>query len=287
MNKFEFAENIHVTQTSRNVISVYFTGVKAGWEINILQRADAHHDSKFCDRKLEKEHLDEITEAKGLVFDFGDDYDVMQGKFDPRRALGEIRPEYVVDNYFDEIVIDNAEFLAPYAKRFVLMSKGNHENDVLKNNSIDLTSNTIHRLNSDHGGHVFQGCYGGYIRFMFDSGKSNSVIEKYFHGASLAMSKALVHKQAAIYPDADIIANGHAHDAWYVPVVREKLSQRGEVTRSIQHQFRTSTYKNDYGDGGDGWAVERGNPPSVLGAVWVKFYFKNGRIETDIRQLVR
>ncbi len=287
MNKVKFADGIEVVKTSRNVLTVYFSGVKSGWEKRMLFRADMHHDSVGCDRSLEKEHLLQAKDYNGLVLNFGDRFDAMQGKYDPRRMPSDLRPEYLVDNYLDEIVMDAARFDAPFAKYELLEVPGNHEKDILKNNGVDLTSNFVHRMNTDNAATMFTGCYGGYVKFMFDSGKSISKTLKYFHGASLAMSKALVNKQAAVYPDADIIVNGHAHDSWYVPVARERLTQRGEVVKDIQHQFRTSSYKNDYGDGGDGWWVERGGSPMPLGAVWVRFFFKNGRIETEIIQDVR
>lgn len=287
MNRYKFNENIEVVQNSRNVITVYFKGVSAGWEFPILLSSDEHFDSPFCNRTLMKSHLEDIKQQGGMVFKFGDLFDAMQGKHDPRRNPAELRPEYKVENYFDEVVTDCAKFHSPYSKNIVLMSPGNHEDDVLTNNGTDLISNTIYRLNSDTGSHIFEGCYGGYVRFMFDSGRHESKILKYFHGARMGFSRGQVNFQGAIYPDADIVVNGHAHDAWYVPVAREHITQRANVERTIQHHVRTSTYKDDYGDGANSYPVKKGLGPGPNGAVLLKFYLDNHKIELDITQKVR
>jgi len=48
----------------------------------------------------------------------GDWFDAMQGKFDPRRNMDELRPEYRTEKYFDVVVESSAEFLKPYAKKY-------------------------------------------------------------------------------------------------------------------------------------------------------------------------
>lgn len=287
MNKIKFNENIEIMQNSRNVITVYVNGISSGWELNTLFRSDEHFDSPYCNRQLLKNQMDKIKEDNGMIFSFGDLFDAMQGHYDPRRMNSELRPEYKVDNYLDEIVTDNARFHAPYAKNLVLVTPGNHEKSILKANGVDLTSNFAYRMNSDHGGHVLTGCYGGYIRFIFNSGRSQSLLVKYFHGHNLSFSRGQVDKQGSMYPDADIIVNGHAHDAWYVPVSRERMSERGVIYKDIQHHLRTSSYKDDYGDGGDGFAVENGHRPSPNGAALVKFCFDNHRVEVEITQKVK
>lgn len=75
-----------VEHVSRNVLNVKFDNISAGWEQYILLSSDRHHDSKWTDRDLELEHLEKAKERNAYVIDVGDMFDVMQGKFDPRRS---------------------------------------------------------------------------------------------------------------------------------------------------------------------------------------------------------
>lgn len=156
-----------VEHISRNVLNVRFENINIGWEQYILLSSDRHHDSKWTDRDLELEHLEKVKERNAYVIDVGDMFDVMQGKYDPRRSYRDLRPEYTVENYLDEIIVDGAKFYQPYADRFLMIGRGNHEQAVLKNNGIDLISNIVHRLNSENKTKIQAGFYGGWVRFNF------------------------------------------------------------------------------------------------------------------------
>jgi len=267
-----------VIHNSRNVTTVSFPYVHTGWEQYILLTSDRHHDSKWTDRDLEIRHLEEARKRNAFVIDIGDLFDVMQGKFDPRRSYKDLRPEYSVENYLDEIVKDAADFYAPYAKQFLVIGSGNHESAILKNNGVDLIGNLVHRLNSEHGGRVAKGFYGGWVRFNFKIGGTQSITKnlKYYHGAGgggpVTRGVIQTNRQAVYLPDADIIVNGHTHDSWHVPIQRERISQAGVIYQDIQHHIRTSSYKDEYRDGADGWHVETWKPPKPIGAAWVRFF---------------
>lgn len=285
--KIKLRDNIEMVPTGRNVVTLYINDVGSGFELPILLRADAHRDHIDCDRALEKQHLEEIKEKNGLAADFGDLFDACGGRFDPRRSYSNLRPEYKVDNYLDKLVEDHSKFYGPYAQHFIVMATGNHESSILENNGVDLTDNLVHRLNVEYNGHVQRGGYGGYIRFVFNSGKSQTIVLKYFHGALGSNSISVANRQSMMYPDADIIINGHNHSAWYMPIARERISERGAVSTDIQHHIRTASYVDHYKDGNGGWFVERGNTPRPRGAVMLRFYFKNHKIETEVTQLVK
>lgn len=286
-----------VQHTSGNVLTVTFPYVHSGWEQWILLSSDRHHDSKSADRELEIEHLEKAKERNAYVIDVGDIFDAMQGKFDPRRSYGDLRPEYKLDNYLDEIVADAAKFYGPYAERFLVMGRGNHESAILKNNSVDLISNLVHRLNSDYAGTVQAGGYGGWVKFMFKISGTQSVSKnlKYFHGAGGGgpVTRGVIqsNRQAVYLPDADIVVNGHTHDAWYVPIQRERISEQGVVSQDIQHHIRTTSYKDEYKQGAGGWHVETWKPPKPIGAAWLRFSWEPGRhasirieVNQDLRQ---
>jgi hypothetical protein len=217
----------------------------------------------------------------------------MQGKYDPRASMDSIRPEDVADNYLDLIVRHAAEFYAPFAKQFCIIGQGNHEANILKRHHTSLISNLVHRLNSDHGGNVFTGGYGGWVRFMFTIQKTRrtSRTMKYHHGAGgggpVTRGTIQSARQAVYLPDADIVFNGHTHDAWVLPIARERLNNKGKVGRDIVYYVRTPGYKDGYGDGSKGFEVEKWMPPKPLGAIWLRFYMEEKRgIELELTPAV-
>lgn len=273
-----------IEKNTANVLTVRFGEVAQGWEQYLLLSSDRHHDSVRCDRALEKKHLDKALERKALILDGGDLFDAMQGKFDPRRSYSGLRPEYKVDTYLDEIVADAAKFFGPYAKNIVLLGRGNHDQGIVKNNGVDLISNLAHQLNTTYGGNVAAGGYGGWVRFMFTIQKTRriSVNLKYFHGAGgggpVTRGVIQTNRQAVYLPDADIVMNGHTHDAWVVPISRERISQQGKIFQDKSWYIRTPTYADDYGDGAGGWHVERWGAPKPKGCVWVRLFYDDGAI---------
>jgi hypothetical protein len=276
-----------IDRKSANVLTVQFKDVADGWEQWLLLSSDRHHDSARCDRDLERAQLEKAKERNALCIDAGDLFDAMQGKFDPRRSYTGLRPEYKVDTYLDEIVADAAKFYGPYAKNFILMGRGNHDQGIIKNNGVDLISNLVNRLNTDHAGHVTAGGYGGWVKFLFVIQKTvrSSINLKYFHGAGgggpVTRGVIQTNRQAVYLPDADIVLNGHTHDGWIMPISRERFNQLGKISQDVSWYIRTPTYADDYGDGSTGWHVERWGAPKPKGCVWVRLYYKNHAINIE------
>jgi predicted phosphodiesterase len=276
-----------IEKTSANVLTVRFDEVAAGWEQWLMLSSDRHHDSPTCNRELERKQLEKAVERQALIIDDGDLFDVMQGKFDPRRSYSGLRPEYKQDTYLDSIVAEGAKFYGPYAKRFLMIGRGNHDQAIIKNNGTDLISNLVSRLNTDWGGNVAAGGYGGWVRFMFKVQKTmqTSIKLKYFHGAGgggpVTRGTIQTNRQAVYLPDADIVCNGHTHDAWVMPISRERISQAGKVYQDLVTFVRTPTYNDDYRDGADGWHVERWGAPKPRGCVWARLYYEDGKIKVD------
>ena len=216
-----------------NVLTVRLDGISLGWEKYIMLVSDQHHDSPFCNRKLEKAHLDKAIQRDALIFMGGDTFDAMQGKYDPRANYDHLDPYLKVDNYFDAVVEYNAAFYKPYAKNIVMVGNGNHESKVLQHHNISLIDRLAADLNRE-GGTIHVGGYGGWIRFMFSICNRNSSINvKYFHGAGAespvtrgAMQTA---RQAVYLPDADIVWNGHNHQDYVIAIPRERLSGKGKL----------------------------------------------------------
>jgi hypothetical protein len=49
--------------------------------------------------------------------------------------------------------------------------------------------------------------------------------------------------------------------------------------------FITGTYKDDYGDGSKGWAIERGMPPKQIGGKIAKFQVLESKSNGIMKQI--
>jgi len=278
---------MNIRQTARNVLVVLIDGISAGWEHWVLLTSDRHHDNIHCRRDREKRDLELAKERNAQIADFGDLFCAMQGKYDPRSDMSDIRPEDVGTDYLDRIVNHAADFYEPYAKNFLLLGHGNHETNVLKRHGTNLTSNLVHDLNR-MGGSVYTGWYSGWIWFQFGIQKTvrQSFRLHYHHGtggnAPVTRGVIQTNRQSVYLPDADAVVSGHSHDSWYVPIRRVRLSQKGKVMKDLIHHIRTPGYKDAYNDGAEGFEVEKGLSPKPIGCAWLRFYYEDGRIESSV-----
>jgi len=276
-----------VEQSHRNVLTVRFDDIKAGWEQYCLLSADRHHDNLLADWKLEAKHLTKAADRGAMVFDVGDLFCAMQGKWDKRSDQNQMRPEHRVNNYLDAIVDTAVEFYKPWAPLFKMVSRGNHETNVEKRHGTDLTRTFIDRLNKA-GASCGYGYYGGWVRFMFkiNGTKRTSRNMYYFHGAGgggpVTRGTIQTNRQSVYLPDAHIVVNGHTHDSWTVDIARHRLSNKGRPYQDICRHARTPGYKRDFNDGAEGWQVERWGPPKPVGCVWLRFYAEGDGIKIDL-----
>lgn len=270
-----------VEKMSRNIHRVTLLADTAhAFEWNGLLSSDRHHDNAHTDQQLEKKHLDEIVRRKGGVIDCGDLHCCMQGRWDPRADRSALRPEYQAGDYLDALVREAVKFYTPYADRFIVIGRGNHETAIHKRHETDLTERLCAGL-SNGPVPVYSGGYGGYVlfRLVTKKGGSYSFRIRYYHGsgggAMMTHGVLDTRRHASIYPDADMVITGHSHHHWVVPIARERLRQflgGAEVTIDEQLHCRLGTYKDEHGSGFGGWSVEKGLPPKGLGAVWLRLH---------------
>lgn len=151
----------------------------------IYLTSDMHVDSVYSARKQMLYDFDQALERNAMIKLFGDVFDAMQGRYDPRRDMTSLRPEYRRSDYFDYVIKDVAKILSPYAENLALISDGNHELSIEKNNGTNLTDRLTGQLNMQHGGKILHGGYGGWVRYMIEWGgkPKRSFKMKYFHGA--------------------------------------------------------------------------------------------------------
>ena len=249
-----------------------------GDEQLFLLRSDAHHDAVACDRDLEMKHLLEAKKRGAYILDIGDLFDCMQGRYDKRSDRSELREEYQHGQYLNRLVDVAAERYAPFADRWLLMSRGNHETAIAKHNDFDLTEQLYARLKPS-APHLQLGTYAGFVRLrMRRGGTSCSTVTIAYHhgfGGSAPVTRGVIqsNRMAISYPDADIVWSGHTHTEFYVSLARQRVNQRDEVVRSEQVHIKSPGYKEDTSKG-EGWAVEKGFMPGSLGAWWLRIWIE-------------
>jgi hypothetical protein len=240
---------------------------------HFLLASDIHLDNPKCDRKLFKKHLDEMNERQGLALFFGDIMCLMQGKKDRRGSKGDIRLEHLGSNYFDLVFNETADWLQPWQDRICVMSDGNHETAIINHNEIDPLGNVV-RIMRDRGSKVEHMRYQGFIWITFHMNKQKirRVTLAYHHGAwGGVVTKGVMGggRYAAIFPDADVIVNGHNHERTIVSHPAYRLNQIGEVRVESRLHLQTGTYKEEF-KGGSGFAIEKIVMPKSLGGIWLK-----------------
>lgn len=255
-----------------------FTGVKAGWEQWFLLSSDRHWDSPDSDRTLQRRHLEQARERGALILDLGDFVDAMGGRNDRRMTKGGIRPELNVDGYFSELIDQTVEWFKPYADLFRLIATGNHETAVERHNEINVTRQIVRLLNAEAGAQIHAGKYAGWIRLHFRRANNASAgrhVIRYTHGSggSSPVTRGVIqtNRRAVYLPDAHTVLSGHTHQAWKVPIIRERVTERGRVYYDEQTHVQLPSYKRSSLH--EGWAAERGFAPTPIGAWWLRFWF--------------
>lgn len=270
-----------IVEQSGAITSIY-NNLLPGQEYWTLNISDVHFDSVYCNRDVMRSQLDEAVKRNARINIFGDFFDAMQGRYDSRRSYPLLREEYKRDDYFDYVVKDAVEWLLPYSHLIDICADGNHEMSVLKHSNTNLMDRLVYGMrDKNEECHAIHGGYGGWIRYMFSlsteirKGTQRSVKVKYFHGAGgeAPVTRGVIqtNRQAVYLPDADVVINGHSHNSYYVPIVRERIGNKGRLFMDIQHHIRIPGYMQSYGDGTTGWDVERGGVPKPIGAFWIKY----------------
>jgi hypothetical protein len=254
--------------TDPNVLTLRFTGLRAGWEQWFLLTSDLHDDSALSDRGLMRRHLDEAVENDALILNWGDNYDVMQMPMDKRQSKSEMRTEDLATAYLDKLVSNSAKRLAPYANRWPVMGLGNHETSVLAKHGTNLTDRLAAAMREAGG--ITQGMgYHGWVRFLFERKAHRSSMTMYFHhgsgGAAPMTHGTLDTRRMASWTDADVICAGHTHTNYVLSITRRGLSAQGKQIKSMVDFVRTPGYKAE-----GGWEIEKNHPPKPRGAVWMR-----------------
>ena len=241
----------------------------------IAMLSDLHWDNPHCDRDMLKRHLDYCLEEDIPVMINGDMFCLMQGRGDNRRNKSDIRPEHNNAKYLDSIVETAVDWFLPYAHIIKLVGYGNHETAIIKFQETDILQRFVDLLNYKAGSNIQTGGYGGWLVVKQASGWGSkySTKVKYFHGSGGGgiVTKGAINLTRALetYENFDVFTMGHIHENSCRNDVRDTIEHHsvgGYVLKQKQlHLMLTGTYKEEYGDGSQGWHVERGAPIKPLG----------------------
>lgn len=262
-------KNTNVYRKNQSTI-VEMDGILKGWEQWFLFMSDEHYDSKHCQRNLLLNHHEEALRKKAGIFKFGDVFDCMGGKYDPRTHRGSVRPEYQVKNYFQAVERDAAKFYMPYKKNILFISVGNHEDSVLKRHEHDLTSGLAERL----GDHIITGAYRGFILFRFKRGaRCETKVLSYTHGTggNSPVTKGAINtqrRQSSV--QADMFVSGHLHSEFEIPRTIVTVNTHGRIIEYKVPHWQLGTYENK--NMKDSWEDRKDFDAPGVGGRWVRFY---------------
>jgi len=273
---------------SRTVHQVDVKFPSRGSSKDFLFISDIHYDAMKCDRSLLHRHLDEARELGAGVFIFGDLFDLMQGKFDPRGNYSELRPEYKSCIYVDEVIQDVGEKLSKYADVIKFISKGNHETNIEKRMMVSPIDRVAQIINTA-GGHVEVGGYAGWLVVTAHrNGSSKRRYNVHYHhgyGGGAKRSKGILGADIdqKDFPDADFILRGHDHQKWHLPVTIDRLNHHFRLEQRTVHHLRMGSYKQ-LGDRYAGWATEKNFATPRLGGWWARCTERNDTYIWQIRE---
>lgn len=244
----------------------------------IYLSSDWHWDSTKCDRETLEQDLATAKRIGAAVCSFGDHFDCMGGKYDPRSSKSEVRPEFSVGNYFDEIVNQCAEWMSPYRDQVALITPGNHETAIRKRQETCLTTRLVERLKIA-GSPVVQNGYAGWLLVRAKRGRQTALYRIWYHhgfGGGGAVTRGVSDfSRMMVDVDADAIVAGHVHQRTLAEATRYRVSPTGIPSVSPVHLVRSSTYKRD--NLHDGWATEKGMSARPVGGWWLKLRWNGTR----------
>jgi len=268
--------NFTVERTGVSVLSVRHS-IYSGWEQSHLLLSDVHFDSPLCRRDLLKKLLNEAQDRGAGICIVGDWFDAMQSRSDRRSGKSELMTQHKVGHYLDALVDETVEYLAPYRDNLLFISKGNHETAITKYLETDLLARVCRGLDCNHMG------YAGFVRWMFSQdtstgGKSSkSSVTMWFdhgHGGAAPVTKGTMRaERESAYVVADIYIGGHTHKTWDLPNRVVSLSAAGKIHTPKRLHLMLGTLKDEFNnlETPEGFHIERGGRPEVLGGWWLNF----------------
>lgn len=267
-----------------------FRDVDASFEQWLLITSDRHWDNPKSNQGLQYKHLELARKRNARVIDLGDFFCLMQGKYDPRSSKNDIRPEHANGEYLDSVVDTAVKSFAPYADLFDLILMGNHESSIYKRHETNITRRFVDRLNAETGSEIHAGGMRSWLRYSFYLKGQRTTFPAcnfYLHhgyGGGGIVTKGTLNatRMMAYAPSADVIAFGHIHETWHLPLMQEVLTNQGMEQHKKVNVMCVPPYKDEFYDSHGGYHHEKGRTPRPIGCVWIRFFYRNGRVDREV-----
>lgn len=274
-------------QTDKNVfrIAVPMDAQTHTQELAFL--SDAHIDNPDCDRERLKRFFDICAARNTPIICVGDWFCAMQSKGDKRSSKSKIEA-YNGQSYFDRLVNDSFDFLAPYAHLLAVWGEGNHETAITNRHETDLIERLCHRLRVEAGSQVLKAPYRFWVLLrQFRKSHRNGFGELYriclrHSGGSrgqVTKGTLSVARTAATYHGAHLYVSGDTHVGWTIPSVQIHVDQLGREVQTPAQYLKLGCWKDEH-SGGGGWWNETDKDPITLGGAFVAVTVRKDRIQS-------
>lgn len=224
----------------------YSTPLKANVPTKLGLFSDIHFDSPDCDKETLKTHLDYCLQDKRYILINGDLFDAILLK-DQKRAVPHLVER--ADNQLNVKLEETAHFLTPYKDQILLISRGNHEESIIKYSGIDLLQMLTTMLNAGNKHQIQYGNYANFIRISWTKG--TRAVAKYdifaHHGAggSAPVTKGMIDfSRLSKGVNADLIWCGHKHNSivdYSDPIMY--IDNNGKVMLKNRQLIQTPSYQ--------------------------------------------
>lgn len=273
------SDNATTQKINDNVIEFKTKQKKPG----IIWVSDAHFDSDksevgFLHSVLKKYPDDYIVIG-------GDSIDVMQGRNDRRAMKG---GKFNRPDYFDAVAdYVKSEIRDRYEHRIIGWLRGNHDNDIIRHQEVDLIGKRI-------AGDTPVGDTAGYIVVGIERAKGHyaRTVIYYQHAPSSggARSKGMLSVDIirGKHPDASVYISEHIHNTWVHPENKEKfIMQTLRPVNELQWFVQNTTLKDEFKGERNHFYHERvkGGPP-IIGVIRLTFELSHNKNQNETKNVV-
>jgi len=250
----------------------YHVPVGSGCDnLKIMFVGCSHLDSIECNRAKLKSVLNRAVDEGARIIFNGDNFDLMQGRNDPRRTKTAMKPEYV-GSYVNDIVSDAVDFFSKYAANIDIMALGNHETSFMRNCDVDVNKFVCDMMSTeDH--RVYTGSIMGYLQLVFcDSNRHSGTRLVHFRhdgGALGKRSKGILAYDilAGEHSNTDVFVTAHGHQMIHHETKSEVVDKGGNVKYRERILLSCPSFKEEWADKNKSnwWCATNKGPRAVGG----------------------
>lgn len=257
--------------------------------------SDFHLEAPGTDLKLLKRELDNAQTQNARIFINGDVFNFLLPSDRKRYSKSEDKTQR--DDLLNVALQTATTFLQPYVDYIDIIGIGNHEKEVIRRHSVDLTAFLIETLNQSRSRslpRIRHGGYTGFIRLSYTvgggGGKTYDIFYNHGQGGSSEITKGLIDlNRYAGHTDANLIWLGHKHTKWLGELDRITTVTAGNtLTTKPRKGMLTGCYTKplkEYDIVKEGYQINFGEEkmrvPTAQGGILMKHTLSSHHLETS------